>query len=626
MNAHDNDDDDGKRKRNDKEGDDEEEIETGQQKRGKIDPEEDDDDSDELETDDKEDDSSDDNSPASWLGDCDFDKHLYRTRDTARAEEVAAVAENKPSQDYANLEIDDDWYAESVGQALAKNAFLETLSLNFYSSVTASGGQALADGLRSSQIKNVDIHLTQDGGIRGSKWPSGAMHFAGEALQAVERLQIVDELTNNIAVRLGTKLEGSTSLNELIIEVGPTLTTTGAQALARGLSSSNIDSLTVGWYRAITNRDVLQKLFQGFTCARAVELSFALKDDAVQALGEALVGNTSLKALHLKIDCTLSGTGATILAKGLRGSQIEWLGLQDERALSKKVQTILFKQGIRDSQTIRRLYLNINLSVTSALATCLPILKGLEIVDKKFPTTDFVPRLSVASQLSVLKLNLFLSAQDMNRLLQLFSNLISLTKLDVRCNLTCEQGAAFIDEIGNRQDVPYATLEAKNIRAIGAERLMLAVANHPTIVDLDLSGCQDIGFIGVEMIALHLPNVKLNRLNLYPLNDEFDYRGKKEDTELVKARVWQALVAGVRTNWHLREIWYVARMFIPGDVATELDFYLHLNKRGRYLLHVEHGLPCGVWSRILATCRASVMYYHLREQPQLLVLAANVER
>jgi hypothetical protein len=111
----------------------------------------------------------------------------------------------------------------------------------------------------------------------------------------------LEDLTDNIAVRLGTKLlDGNANINELALNPGPTLTTSGAQTLANRLSSSSVDALSSNM-NAITDQETMRILFRGFGSISELQLSYELHDEAAGPLmAVALVGNTFLKSLGIQ--------------------------------------------------------------------------------------------------------------------------------------------------------------------------------------------------------------------------------------------------------------------------------------------------------------------------------------
>jgi hypothetical protein len=463
-----------------------------------------------------------------------------------------------------------------------------------------------------------------------------ALHFLGECLPAIPELEIHTEVNDLVADRLGAKLLGNKSIKKMTFTTGSDLTKSGARRLASGLASCKImEQLDLNFQKSRDDSAVMQHLF-----AKAIKnlhtvnlITSTLNDSSATILGDALDGNQALQTLSLQLDETFSAAGATGLAKGLRLSKITKL-IQKGDGVGEKAQTIIYEQGICRSQSIRHLcigYFTNKASVTG-LAICLPLLESFEMDDhRSMPVTEFLRlNFQTATKLSVLMLGpMLVSASDVIRLSEVLPDLVSLTRLHVRCNLTCEEGAAWTEEVENAagRRLLYTDLEARNIRAIGAEALMMAVANHPSLVELDLSRSADVAFMGLEMIGLHLANVKLKKLYLYMLDDAFCGRGKRDDVDRARTRASQALLAGVRSNLFLQTM-YVKYLYLPKPMWKEIKFYLELNKSGRYLLHGEHhGVAVGVWSLILAKCRnkTSVMYSLLREQPQLLLLAATVE-
>ncbi len=171
------------------------------------------------------------------------------------------------------------------------------------------------------------------------------------------------------------------------------------------------------------------------------------------------------------------------------------------------------------------------------------------------------------------------------------------------------------DQLPPIDEVNYADLETRNVRAAPAERLMIAVANHPAIQELSLGYSKDIGHMGLDMIGRHLPNVKLRKLELRDI-DNFDRKIK----QAAYHHACQALVDGVRTKLYLHGLHFR----LPSVYREDIDFYLQLNKIGRHQLHQsEHVLEPAEMCHLLTNCGENVaaIYYFLREQPQFILLA-----
>ncbi len=545
-------------------------------------------------------------------------------------------------------EVTDDNAAIETAQTWARRSLdLDRILLSFGPEVTTRGANHLIDGFRQlAHVEKLSIQLKKHN-VGGAVTPS-ALHFLEETLRTLPELHINTALNDFIAFRLGAKLRGNKSIKKMKIRLGRELTNDGARRFASGLASCKLMEhleLKFDESRGDIGSNALQHLFTtGIKNLHTMNLTSSLNSRSALVLGNGLEGNQALHTLRLNFhDHNFTAAGARGLAKGLRLSNITKLTLKGE-AVDETSQTIIYEQGICCSESMR--HLRIRPSFTkgaTALAKCLSVLEILEI-DEYHIHPSLANFLSVnfgnASGLSVLTLGPLLPAADVIRLCEVLPDLTALTCLHITCNLTSEEGVVWTDEVkhlptflSDPSDFDpvgrplYSVLESRNIRAIGAEALMTAVANHPSLVELDLSHSQDVGFMGLEMIGLHLPNVKLKKLYLYTLDDKFRLKGNPDDVDRARTRASQALVAGVQASFSLQSL-YVRYLRPPDPAWKEINFHLKLNKSGRYLLHGDHhGVATGVWSLILAKCRnkASVVYYLLREQPQLFLFAATVE-
>ncbi len=592
---------------------------------------------------------------------------LHSRGDSAREAAMRRRGGRGPMRacDHINVGVKDDnaamataqtWASDKYNLRLATNSWLGNIALSFSPKVTTRGANLLIDGFRQLvHVEKLTMELKRHN-VGGAVIPS-ALHFLGETLRMLPELQINTELNDVIADRLGAKLRNNKSIKKMKIRLGRDLTNDGARRFASGLASCKLMEhleLNFDKSRGDNGSKALQHIFTtGIKNIHTMNLTSSLNSRSAVVLGNGLEGNQALRTLRLDFhDHNFTAAGARGLAEGLRLSNITRLILCGE-AVGETSQTIMYEQGICGSESIRHLIIPpLFTKGATALAKCLSVLKILEIDDdyRKRPSlTNFLSvNFGNASGLSVLTLGPFLSAADVIRLSEVLPDLTALTRLHITCNLTCEEGAVWTDEVENLPNRPrladrryliadhqanpvarplYSDLESRNIRAIGAEALMTAVANHPSLVELDLSHSLDVGFMGLEMIGLHLPNVKLKKLYLYTLDDKFHLKGNENDMNRALTRSSQALVAGVQASFFLQSL-YVKYLGLPAPAWKEIKFYLDLNKSGRCLLHGEHhGVATGGWSLILAKCRnkASVMYYLLREQPQLLLLAATVE-
>ena len=97
-----------------------------------------------------------------------------------------------------------------------------------------------------------------------------------------------------------------------------------------------------------------------------------------------------------------------------------------------------------------------------------------------------------------------------------------------------------------------------------------------------------------------------------------------EEEKCVAIRAAQALVDGMKRNFCLRQLELDEKEEWQPLIQSYLDdveFYLDLNRKGRYLLRDQHhhDMTPSLWPSILAYSNNNVsrLYYFLREQPWL---------
>jgi hypothetical protein len=158
-----------------------------------------------------------------------------------------------------------------------------------------------------------------------------------------------------------------------------------------------------------------------------------------------------------------------------------------------------------------------------------------------------------------------------------------------------------------------------NITAVGAAGLFRACSNLPLLKSLQMKYNQQIGYPGIHMIANELPNVPLKTLDISECYYSRPYEGESD-----LRRAVDALTDGVRGSHTLGRL-----VFSFG--TDRLSFFLELNRLGRFLLTINHGLASTVWCHIFEKCgrtrntkRANLVYYFLREQPHLVQAAPLV--
>lgn len=193
--------------------------------------------------------------------------------------------------------------------------------------------------------------------------------------------------------------------------------------------------------------------------------------------------------------------------------------------------------------------------VTEALFECFPKLKSFHLMQHLMchEISGLLTALQRANMLSLLFRMTVLDANQMMQFCDTLRHLRSLTLLYLGGSLTCPAGDRLVmEQMYSCRSVQYSALASKYIREDIAERLMIAIVDHPTITSWNAIGSKDIGYMGLEMIGLHLGHIS--------------------DVELKRAidRVSRALVEAARVNAGLRSV----LVRLPKTIQPELDFYV----------------------------------------------------
>jgi Ran GTPase-activating protein (RanGAP) involved in mRNA processing and transport len=175
---------------------------------------------------------------------------------------------------------------------------------------------------------------------------------------------------------------------------------------------------------------------------------------------------------------------------------------------------------------------------------------------------------------------------------------------------------------GLQQNTSLKEIDLSNngIDAIGARLLMRGMANHPSITKLYLSNNRNIGYQGLCYIGNELPNLRIKELDLK------ECTLREADPSLLvtiasQREAGQALVNGIKENLYLTHL-TLSDWALPTGFNEELEFYMDLNRSGRYLLGSNHGLAPAIWCRIFESLDAAdevgLIYYFLKEHPSLM--------
>lgn len=431
------------------------------------------------------------------------------------------------------------------------------------------------------------------------------------------------------AIRLGNSLMGNTNLEWLWVPLGPGLTAKGAQALAVGLHYSRIQRLELCGESSLLNSTIIRILYlEAIQRIPRLAFSYPLCDrDAIQ-LGRSLKGNTVVQELQIRVD-EFTFRGAHELACGIRQSQIKRLDLTVEDGNdSPDVKRILLLQAIQKSDSVRYLHISDGVCVVDALAKSLRSLQCVKLfgcVDIKYDIQTLSDGLMHATTLKILSLNnCWLGDAEIRILSRGLHSSSSLTKLCLSKNRIGDEGMiAFIESWRDDSPIQSLDLSWNFIGPLGAQRLIRAAATKRALVDLNTELNRNIGFEGMRMVGEELANLKLRELcvdgcaNWVHHDNETSPAAQAQVVARDRAR--QAIIRGIQANVHLYQI----RVYFLENFQEAIQFYLNLNKSGRYLLRGNNELAPALWAKVFSKCRKdpNVLYYFLRELPTLVSFA-----
>jgi hypothetical protein len=426
------------------------------------------------------------------------------------------------------------------------------------------------------------------------------------------------------AIRLGNSLKGNTNLEWLWIPLGPGLTARGAEALAEGIHFSHIQRLELSGESALDSNVIRILYLEAIQTIPRLTFSYPLRDvDAIQ-LGRALKGNTVVQELQIRVD-EFSARGALELAAGIRQSQIKRLDLMvEDESDAPVVKRILLLHAIQQSNYVRHLHISDGVCVVDALTSSLGSLQTLKLYgcsDLMYGVQDLSDSLIHALNLRNLCLNnCDLGDDEMAILSSGLHSSVSITNLCLSKNGIGDEGmSSFLEHWKDDSPIQELDLSWNCFGPLGAQQLMRAAATKSALLVLNLELNGNIGFEGMRMVGEELPNLTLRELyvdgcaNWMHYADENSAAAKAQLVARDRAR--QAIISGIQANVYLYQI----RVYFLENFQEAIQFYLNLNKSGRYLLGENNELAPTLWCRVFAKCRTdpSVLFFFLQEQPTL---------
>jgi hypothetical protein len=177
--------------------------------------------------------------------------------------------------------------------------------------------------------------------------------------------------------------------------------------------------------------------------------------------------------------------------------------------------------------------------------------------------------------------------------------------------------AAFVENWPADSRLELFNLGQNSVGLDGLQQLMTTLANRHALKTLILE-INSFGCNGVQIIGNHLPDLRLREIVL----GHFYIFGDKSTTRALHAlHTW---LRAIKPSHFLQRL--DLRWPHPLELMHEINFYVKLNKWGRYLL-VTNDVPPALWCLIFAKCRTkdvyyresspSILFYFLLEQPHL---------
>ncbi len=344
----------------------------------------------------------------------------------------------------------------------------------------------------------------------------------------------------------------------------------------------------------------------------------------------SLHGNTALKKLTLRFDNDLSTDQGLSLAAAICNSAVTSLTISNMCMSSTEFGgeglKVLLQEGIQASgrllETLEIDAMNRKLN-TNGLAEIIPCVESLSLRCMHFGLSEdrshfrsLCEGLGRTSNLLGLTLERCNLDDDATRMLfNALQNHRSMTSLNViDCHIGDAGVASLVENWPEDSKLEQLDLRANHvITTRGVQRLMTALPNRRALKALNIMG-NCFHFDVVEMIGIHLPNLKISEI----------YIGEVFiDDEMRRIRVMDRWLQGIKANHFLQTIFMVRNRSIRLELMDEIDFYTKLNKYGRYLLPIANDVPPTLWCLIFAKARTerefnlSMIFYFLVQLPHL---------
>jgi hypothetical protein len=353
-----------------------------------------------------------------------------------------------------------------------------------------------------------------------------------------------------------------------------------------------------------------------------------LNDKNATKLARALlaVERDSLKLLRVKLG-KLTTIGAEALGQAI-GSRpkLQYLIIEHISKTQGPQFMASLLSGIAQSPSIKTIRLESNCATTK-LEPILSSLQSLDflLIQGSCHLPSLCEGLKLTSSLTTLRITRQMIDVDQ---MQLFSTALSQCLSIKSLTLTYagmddERLMILLEHWRPTSLLRYLDVSYNDITAQGAIDLLRAAIEHPMLKKVFLTRNQQIDFAGIHMIANEIPNLRLMTLDISEC-----FRTKRKGNKVKEQRAVDALTDAVQSNFTLCELG-----FSFGN--ERMWFYLELNRLGRHLFTMNHGLASTVWCHIFEKCgrirnpckvnlKASLVNYFLREQPHLVAPAAPI--
>ncbi len=251
-----------------------------------------------------------------------------------------------------------------------------------------------------------------------------------------------------------------------------------------------------------------------------------------------------------------------------------------------------------------------------------------------------------------------LEHSDVRRLAQGLHQNRSLKTLELRsCEIDDQDVGYLMEYWPHDSPLKRMYLPENHIGPAGVQSLLPAAQEHPALREINLGGNRGIGYEGARLIGNALPN--LQHITHLDITDIIRFREFGEPPldpsspqAQTKVQAELALMNGTIRNNGIFELLF-CKDFFSHALQDGIRLYTELNNLGRYLLTADHELPPTVWCHIFGKSGmlegikefgrirtfenrgfealrmekrqkyfdkgkiASVIYFFLREQPQL---------